>query len=177
MRLSVGYRGDGPGAAVNENPIPPSPNAVASSEVEAGAMAQRMYVMTQLTVIQWGMSALEKHGPWMIGCVALGFVSYVFGLEPMARERELYAATLRESVVANNESMRDIATSMESIATSAASQHAVMDRLDGAIEASSKTNLETNAILVSFSENVRKDHDAHNLNLEKLAEAIKESIE
>ncbi len=136
-----------------------------------------MHNMTQLTVIQWSLTALEKHGPWMIGCVALGFVSYVFGLEPMARERELYATTLRESVVANNDSMKEIAVSMKSIATSTASQHAVVDRLDAAIEASSKTSLETNAVLVKFSEDVRKDHDLHNANLERLAEAIKSSSE
>ncbi len=136
-----------------------------------------MFKMTQLSVMQWGMAALEKHGPWMIGCVALGFVSYVFGLEPMARERELYATTLRESVVANSQSMREIADSMESIATSTASQHAVIESLDAAIKVSSETTSETNAVLVKFADGVKLDHDLHNAKLTELAEAIKETTE
>jgi len=123
------------------------------------------------------MAALEKHGPWMIGCVALGFVSYIFGLEPMARERELYATTLRESVITNSKSMQEIAVSMESIAESTASQHSIMNRLDTAIEESSKINLETNAVLVEFARDVRQDHDLHNANLERLAEAIRKGSE
>ncbi len=56
-----------------------------------------------------GSRMLEKHGPWAFGCLVLGSAFYMFALQPMQKDRDIFIKTIldnnaHQSVVADENS-------------------------------------------------------------------------
>ena len=122
------------------------------------------HIKTPRTVAEGVIWVLTRHGPWALGCVILSIAFYYFALEPMSKDREMYATTLRTSVEKNSEAMDSIADSTAKITESVERQEATMQLLDATIQKSCKVN-------ELFQAQVSIDHPNQ---LEKLNEILKE---
>jgi hypothetical protein len=117
---------------------------------------------------------ITKHGPWAAGCIALCTVFYTFTLQPMSKERAMFAEALKQSVVENTQSWKAIAASTEKIAESVMMQQSTMAQMQIIVEDLNENmpSIETRKKLVGFVDEMLASHPEHTAMLEKILDLL-----
>ena len=134
----------------------------------------------------FALESAGKHGPWMVGCFAMGWVMMEFALKPSLTREAKYADTICETakqnaitaeanskaVIAVEKHTSSVENSMNAIAESTTRQEVTLDSIDHEIEKQSALRLQALASMNAFADKVTEDHPR----MEKKIDEIKEAV-